>query len=135
MFWFNTHKAVDDLLDKDNGLLTQVGNWIGNMNLTPEEIMEENTKTVSSVQKFVVDTLSETTERSRARRSIAKSWIQLQVVVILLACVAAPIDIVLATFYYDLATSSLMLSVTTAITIFFFGSYGLARYQEKKNEG
>tara|TARA_R110000751_G_scaffold204143_1_gene308626 strand:+ start:332 stop:733 length:402 start_codon:yes stop_codon:yes gene_type:complete len=38
---FGTDKAVDNLLDKDNGLLTQVGGWIGGMKHTEEEKAED----------------------------------------------------------------------------------------------
>jgi hypothetical protein len=34
---FSNGKAVDDVLDKDNGLLVKAGTWIGNMNYTEEE--------------------------------------------------------------------------------------------------
>ena len=41
MAWYNPfswgEKAQDNVLDKDNGLLAQVGGWIGNMNFTEEE--------------------------------------------------------------------------------------------------
>lgn len=136
--WFGTVKQVaksaDDIFDKDKGLLSQVGGWIGNMNLTPEEVMEANGRTVASVQTFVTATLSESTERSKTRRSIAILWIKTHVGIILLCCIAAPWDRELAGFYFDLATSTLMLTVTTAITIFFFGSHGIARLNESKNK-
>lgn len=47
-FWgkiFGTEQAVKNIVDKDNGLLTQVGGWIGNMNYTEEERAEANTRT------------------------------------------------------------------------------------------
>lgn len=34
---FGTEKAINNLIDKDNGLLTQVGEWIGNANYTEQE--------------------------------------------------------------------------------------------------
>jgi len=131
MGWFSSNKVVDDIMDKDKGLLSQVGGWIGNMKLTPEEVMEANGKTVVSVQKFVESTLSENTERSRTRRAIAVMWIKLQAGLILFCCIAAPFDMELATFYFELATSTLMITVTTAISIFFFGSYGLTQLKGK----
>jgi hypothetical protein len=39
---FGTEKAVNNLIDKDNGLLTQTGNWIGGFNYTDEEKAENN---------------------------------------------------------------------------------------------
>jgi len=134
--WFNPltwgQKSVDNILDKDKGLLTQVGGWIGNMNLTPEETIKYNAKTVASVQKFVADTLSESTERSKTRRSIAILWIKAQLGIVLMCCIAAPWDRELAEFYFKLATSGLMITVTTAICIFFFGSHGIAKINESK---
>ena len=42
---FGTKKAIDNITDKDNGLLTQVGGWIGGMNYTDEEKAEANKDT------------------------------------------------------------------------------------------
>jgi len=39
---FGTEKAVNSLVDKDNGLLTQAGNWIGGFSYTDEEKAENN---------------------------------------------------------------------------------------------
>ena len=136
MWWISSAtKAADDILDKDKGLLAQVGNWVGNMNLTQEEVIEFNKKTVTDVQGFVKATLSENTERSKTRRSVAVLWITLQAGMLLMGCVAAPFDMLLAEFYMNIATSTLMVSVTTAICIFFFGSHGIARIAESKKEG
>ena len=131
--WFaSAPKAVDNVLDKDNGLITQVGNWIGGMDLTDEEVMEQNAKTVTSVQSFVKATLNESTERSRSRRDIANLWIKTQLGIVLMMCIAAPWDMVLAEFYFKLATSTLMIMGTTAIIIFHFGSHGLVKHNETK---
>lgn len=131
--WFtSSSKTVDDVMDKDNGLLAQVGGWIGNMNLTEEEVMEQNARTVGSVQEFVKATLSESTGRSKTRRSVAVLWIKSQLAIVLMCCIAAPWNIELAEFYLKLATSTLMIMGTTAIIIFFFGSHGLARHNESK---
>ena len=136
MSWYNpftwSDKAADNVLDKNDGLLAQVGSWVGNMNLTKEEVIEFNAKTVSSVQSFVKSTLSESTERSKTRRAIAVLWIKTQLAIVLMCCIAAPFNLELANFYFNLATSTLMITVTTAICIFFFGSHGLARHNETK---
>ena len=136
MTWYNpfswSSKTQDNVLDKNNGLLAQVGSWIGNMNLTKEEVIEFNAKTVTSVQSFVVATLGESTERSKTRRSIAILWIKSQLGIVLMSCISAPWNMELANFYYKLATSTLMITVTTAICIFFFGSHGIARFKESK---
>jgi hypothetical protein len=127
-------KTVDDIFDKDNGLLAQAGGFIGNLSLTDEEVMERNGKTVDSVQKFVVDTLSESTERSKSRRDIASMWIKTQLAILLMACIAGPFDLALAKFYFAIGTSALMIAGTSAIIVFHFGSYGLVRKNESEKE-
>lgn len=46
MGWFarlvGTDKAVDNILDKDNGLLAKAGSWFGGLNYTEEEKAEAN---------------------------------------------------------------------------------------------
>ncbi len=42
---FATDKAVDNIIDKENGLLTQVGNWVGGFNYTAEEKAEADAQT------------------------------------------------------------------------------------------
>ncbi len=133
MSWFKSApKAVDDVLDKDSGLLAQFGNWIGAMNLTDEEVIRYNAKTISDVQTFVKSTLSESTERSKSRRTFAQMWIKMHVCIILLSCIAAPFNMPLATYYFNLSTSPMIAGITGAISIFYFGSHGLARVNESK---
>jgi len=136
MAWYNPfswgEKATDNLLDKDSGLIAQAGSWMGGLKLTDEEVMEQNAKTVNSVQGFVKDTLNESTGRSKTRRSVAVLWIKSQLAIIFMCCIAAPWNMVLAEFYFKLATSALMITGTTAIIIFFFGSHGLVRHNQSK---
>jgi hypothetical protein len=131
-FFTASAKAQDNVLDKDNGLIAKAGSWISGLNLTKAEVLEANIKTVASVQAFVAATLSESTQRSKTRRSIAILWIKAQLGIILMSCICAPWDLELAGFYMEMATSTLMITVTTAICIFFFGSHGIARLNESK---
>ena len=39
---FGTEKAVNNLVDKDNGLLAQAGSWVGGLSYTDEEKAENN---------------------------------------------------------------------------------------------
>jgi len=125
-------KAVDDILDKDDGLLVKVGGWINDQQLTDAETLAANAKTVADVQDFVKATLSESTERSKARRSIADKWITAHLAIILLFCIALPWNQEVAAQYLELATSNTMGWVTGAISVFHFGSYGLSRHNETK---
>lgn len=42
---FGTKQAVDNILDKDKGLLTQFGGWVGRFNYTDEERAIADTET------------------------------------------------------------------------------------------
>jgi len=135
--WFKSApKLADDVMDKDNGLIAQVGNWVGNMHLTKEEVMESNTKLVTSVHAFVASTLSENTERSKSRREFTKLWVRMHVTLIMLGAVCVPIDAFagtnMANTYFSIAMSPYIAGITGAISVFFYGSQGLARYHEAK---
>lgn len=122
---FSKSDIVKDVFDKDNGLLEQAGNWIGNMSYTDEEKAEANAKLNDGVAEFVKSTLSENTVRSKTRRSIAKVWIFSELIIVFATMAAAPFDVALAKFYWSIATSELMFWGTMAVLSFFFGSYML----------
>lgn len=42
---FGTDKAIDNLLDKDRGLLARAGGWIGNLHYTEEDRAEAQERT------------------------------------------------------------------------------------------
>ena len=62
-------KTVDDIFDKDDGILVKAGGFIGGLVYSDQEKAEMNKQIVVAAQKFVVDTLDESTERSKARGS------------------------------------------------------------------
>lgn len=130
--WFES--TSKNVFDKDNGLIAQAGEFIGNQNFTHEESAELNVKIIDSVNRHVERTLDENTDRSKARRSIAVGWFKLVVFLVLLVVVTAFYDMELAGFFLSLLSTGVVFSVTTAVTIFFFGSYGLTRLKEAKND-
>jgi len=136
MTWYNpltwNNKTVDNVLDKENGLLTQVGSWIGGQQYTDEEIAEARTDLRKGVTAYAIATMGENSERSKARREIAILWIKTQLGIVLMCALAAPWNMTLAEFYFKLATASVMLGGTMAIITFFFGSYMLTRHNETK---
>lgn len=136
--WFATKKqqakTVDDIFDKDKGLLHQVGSWVGNMHFTDEEKAELNLKLAEKTADFVASTLSESTERSVTRRSIAVLWIKCQLALILMTAICIPWDKSVASDYFNLATSSLMLMGTGSIIVFFFGGYYLNTFTGKNKQ-
>jgi sulfite exporter TauE/SafE len=42
---FGTDKAIDNLMDKDSGLLAKAGGWVGGLSYTAEEKAEADSKT------------------------------------------------------------------------------------------
>ena len=136
MGWFGigdkvVDSTVENLLDKDNGLLTQVGNWIGGMNYTAEEQAESRTAMAVGTAKFAVDTLNENTTRSKTRRAIAVLWIKAQLLMIAITFIVAPLDLALAKFYAEITFGALMVSVTFSVTAFFFGGHYLRDFRSK----
>jgi len=127
MAWYNPlswgDKVVDNVLDKDDGLLTQVGGWIGGLQFTDEEQAQYKMKVADKAADFVGKTLDEKTERSVTRRSIAVLWIKTQLAMFLMCAICAPWSMKLAEFYFKLATSDVMLWGTGSVIVFFFGGY------------
>jgi len=126
--FFTSSKVTDNILDKDNGLLTQIGGWVGNQNFTEEESRELNQKLAEGVSDFAIKTMDENTERSKARRNIAEMWIKTQIAMLFLIVIVAPFDVELAKFYASIAFGTLMVSGTTSILVFFFGGHMLSSH-------
>ena len=138
MAWYNpftwSDKVVDNVLDKDEGILVKVGGWIDGQQYTTQEQAEFDEKLRQGVAAYAIATMGENSERSKARREIAKQWIKVQLWIVLMCAISAPFNIVLAEFYFKLATSSIMLAGTAAIITFFFGSYMITRHNETKQK-
>lgn len=137
MAWYNpftwgdktVEKSIDNILDKDDGLLTQFGGWIGGMQFTDQEQAEYNMKVADKAAEFVGSTLQESTVRSKTRRAIAVLWIKVQLALILLTAIAIPWNEKVAQRYFELATSEVMLIGTFSIIVFFFGGYVLTSFR------
>lgn len=131
--WFTSgSKVVDDVFDKDKGLIAQVGGWIGNMNLTDEEVMKANSKTVETVQDFVEKTLDENTERSRSRRDIANLIIKFYILWLGVAFGLYRFDPEYSSFILEGLGGMAIGGAFTAVVIFHFGSHGLAKFKNSK---
>ena len=136
MAWYNPFswgdKVVDNVLDKKDGLLVRVGGWIDGQQHTEQEKAEDQKELRKGVIAYAVSSMGENSERSKARREIAKLWIKTQLGLILMCAICAPFNMALAEFYFKLSTASVMLAGTGAIITFFFGSYLLTRHNETK---
>jgi len=131
---FSSSKAVDNVLDKDNGLLSQAGSWIGGMNFTAEEQAEFNERVSEGVSAFVKATLGENTERSKTRRMVAVLWIKAQIAMIFITMMVAPFNMELAKFYAGITFGTLMLTSTLSIIAFFFGPYMIGSHMVNKKQ-
>lgn len=124
-------KTTDDIFDKDKGLLAQAGGWIGNAHFTQEERAEFNAELAAGVRKYAVETLNESTDRSKARREIALITVQSFLLLIVLACAAYPISKEWAAFILSVITSYTFGGMIVSITIFFFGSHAAAKWKKE----
>lgn len=131
-FWQWGDKAVDNVLDKDDGIIVKAGGWINDLSYTDQEKAKDNEKLRNAVVEYAKASMSENSERSKARRDIANMWIRAQLGLILMCAICAPFKMDLAEFYFKLATASVMLAGTGAIITFFFGSYLISRHNETK---
>ena len=121
-------KTVDDIMDKDSGLLVKFGGFVNDLHYSDAEKAAAMAEVVSGASEFVKSTMNENTERSKTRRSIAIYWIKFQLAVIALTLAAYPFDPILAEFYWKVATSKIMLFGTMSVIIFFFGAHVLRIY-------
>ena len=127
----STPKVANDILDKDSGLITQVGGWINNLNLTDEEVMKQNAATAASVQAFAVATLDENTERSKSRREIAILYTKFYLLWMTVGFGVYPINEGYAIFLVSALTGLALGGAFTSIIIFHFGSHGIAKLKKK----
>jgi hypothetical protein len=83
MAWYNPFswgkEVATNILDKDNGLIAQAGDWIGKQQYTDQEKADDSKELTKGVVKYAIDSLNENTVRSKTRRAIAVKWIELQI--------------------------------------------------------
>lgn len=116
-------KVVDDVFDKDAGLLVKAGGFINDLSYTEAEKFKDFAELAKAVSEHIKSTLSESTERSLTRRSIAVLWIKAQLGLVLLTAIAIPIKTEWAKSFFELATCNVMVLGTGSIIVFFFGAY------------
>ena len=127
-------KTVDDIFDKDSGLLSKAGAWVGNMNYTDEERAEMNAKSAEAFNKFVIDTLAENTDRSKARREIAVFWMKFYAIMIFMCGIVWPISAEWSQVWFNLSTSLSVGGIAASVSAFFFGAHIHRQHMSKKND-
>ena len=122
-FVVGTPKVVDDVFDKDNGLVAKAGSFINDLNYTEAEKAKGFASLAKAVSDHIASTLSESTVRSKTRRELAVQWIRVQLGLVLLTAIAIPFNKLTAKEFFALATCDVMLYGTGSIIVFFFGAY------------
>ena len=116
-------KLADNVFDKDKGLLTQVGGWIGNGKFTDEEQAEMNRDMVKGVQAFAVATLEENTDRSKTRRQIAQDVIRFYLIIVFMSGMTYPINPEWSAVWLGLGSLPALGGLVVGVGVFFFGSH------------
>lgn len=122
-FVFGAPKLVDDVFDKDSGLVVKAGSFINDLSYTEAEKAKGYVDLCKAVSDHVASTLSESTVRSQTRRTLAQDWIKVQLGLILVTAVTIPLDKDIAKELFALTTCDIMTYGTGAIIVFFFGAY------------
>lgn len=129
---FYKNSPAKDVFDKNDGLLVRAGEWFGNQKFTAEESAELNAKTAEGVRKFVIESLNESTDRSKSRRAIAVFFIKFYGLMLFMCGMTYPLDIGWSRIWFDMATSLSVGGLVTSISIFYFGSHGVSRIMQDR---
>ena len=127
-------KAVNDVLDKDNGLVSQAGAWIGNQNFTAEEAAELNASLTKGVIEYAKHSMDENSERSKARRELAVMYMRFYLGWSSVGFAAMSFDLPFGDKVIAALTGLALGGAFSAIIVFFFGSHGLARIKAANNK-
>jgi len=130
-FLVGSPKMANDVFDKDNGLLSQIGGYIGNKNFTEEERAEMDATESKAIRKFVVDTLDENTERSKARRDIAVLVIKFYLLVLFMSGMTYPVNKEWSAMWLSIAATPGLAILVAGVAGFFFGVHALRAKKAK----
>jgi len=133
-FVFGAPKLVEDVFDKNDGLLVKAGGFINDLSYTEAEKARDMAALAKEVTEHVKSTLAESTERSLTRRSISILWIRAQLGLILLVAICIPLNTGWATSFFELATCNVMMWGTGSVIIFFFGAYAWGAHVKKNGK-
>ena len=113
----------DDVMNKKDGHLANIGAWIGNSKFTTEEMAELDAKTAEGVRKFVIETLTENTERSKTRRDMAKFIMRFYCILVFMCVIVFPFKPEWGNFILNVASGAGISGAFISVVVFFFGSH------------
>ena len=130
---------VEDVFDKDSGILVKAGGFINKLHYSEEEKADTHKIAAEMVLKHVEATLGENTEKSKTRRELAIKWIDLQINLIGVTVLCVPLAVLfpeqgekMFNLILSLTTSKILLGGTITVMAYFFGTYGWGTYISKK---
>lgn len=121
--------SSDNVLNKKDGHIANVGKWIGNLNFTAEEIAEMDAETAAGVRKFAIDTLNENTERSKTRRDLAIFIVKYYALLLFLSGVTFPFNADWSAFWLKIAVETNIGWLVLGVGGFFWGTHTLRSYK------
>lgn len=119
-----------DIFDRKNGHLKNFGEWIGNMKFTQEEMAELDAEVAQGIRKFAVDTMSENTDRSRARRELAIFIVKFYALILFIAGMTYKLDAAWSAFWLKIAVDSELGWLVLGVGAFFWGVHTLRASKE-----
>lgn len=114
-------------------LVTGVRSMIDDKNFTPEEKARFDSKTADSSADFIKETLSENTERSKARRSVAIDTVRFYFALIVFLIVSWKFDPVWFEAVLNLLLQFKLPMAFIMIMAFFFGGHYINKIWGKGN--
>lgn len=124
----------DNVMNKNDGHLRKFGEWIGNQKFTREDMAELDAETAAGIRQFAIDTLSESTDRSIARREMALFIIRFYTLLLFIAGMTYKIDKEWAEFWLKLAVETQIGWLVCGVGAFFWGTHSLRSYLKGKKK-
>ncbi|WP_339064703.1 hypothetical protein [Teredinibacter turnerae] len=129
---FKGSQLSRDVFNTKDGHLKSFGEYIGNMKFTAEEMAEMDAEMAAGVRKFAIDTLSENTDRSKARRELAIFILQSFVLFLFLAGLVYPFNAEWSAFWLAIATKTRLDELAGGVGLFFWGVHVVRNVMDKK---
>lgn len=115
--------TAKDVFDKNDGHLKNFGSWIGSMKFTAEEMAEMDAETAAGVRKFALDTLNESTDRSKTRRELAIFIIKYYSLLLFLSVMVFPFNKEWAQYVFQVAAQTHIGWLVLGVGTFFWGAH------------
>lgn len=140
---FGAEKTVDDIFDRENGILMKAGSFVNNLHLSDAEKLQHDAQEAQNIREFVKATMNENTDRSKTRRRLAIKWFEMHISIIKLYVFTIFLDklaqllerpLTLAPELETVVFSGVIWSLTSGIGLFFWGSHALRSSKFAKGE-